>query len=390
MIVRRLAAEEHYRTRPLYEAVFTEDEKAFVDYYYEWKTRNNQIYVAEDEEGIHAMVHLNPFRMYVQGEIHTLHYIVAVATQEEYRHRGLMRSLLALAEREMEAAGECFTFLMPASEKIYAPFGYRYFCTQRRGVLRAAGTKEAAGGKLRAAAMEEAAGGMLRAAAMEEAAEGKLRATAMEEAAGGKLRAAGTKEAAGDKLRAAAMEETAGDRRRASQGVCRPVQPEEYDRLASFVNEVLKDQYDVFVYRDALYYERLQAEQRCQNGDVMVIVDADGNLIGTFCTSQELSDAPDSVAVQTAKNGAITGTPDKRCVQAYELREVILDPDQYEAGTDALRAFAGARGCKVLGCQAELVLSEVQEVPLLMGKRPDGTVFCSEYDAKKVFINEVV
>lgn len=122
----------------------------------------------------------------------------------------------------------------------------------------------------------------------------------------------------------------------------------------------------------------------------MVIVDADGNLIGTFCTSQELSDAPDSVAVQTAKNGAITGTPDKRCVQAYELREVILDPDQYEAGTDALRAFAGARGCKVLGCQAELALSEVQEVPLLMGKRPDGTVFCSEYDAKKVFINEVV
>ena len=34
MIVRRLDQSEHEKTRPLWEEVFTEDTKAFLDYYY--------------------------------------------------------------------------------------------------------------------------------------------------------------------------------------------------------------------------------------------------------------------------------------------------------------------------------------------------------------------
>lgn len=136
MKFRRLEQWEHKKTRPLYEEVFREDDRRFVDYYYEWKTRDNVIYVAEDDDGIHAMVHLNPFRVFAEGQIQTLHYIVAVATQEEYRHRGLMRQLLQMAEREMAAAGERLTFLMPASEAIYLPFGYRFFGWQRTGIWR--------------------------------------------------------------------------------------------------------------------------------------------------------------------------------------------------------------------------------------------------------------
>ena len=34
MRIRRLETEEHGKTRALYEEIFTEDSKAFVDYYY--------------------------------------------------------------------------------------------------------------------------------------------------------------------------------------------------------------------------------------------------------------------------------------------------------------------------------------------------------------------
>lgn len=337
MIIRRLAVSEHGRTRPLYEEVFSEDDKAFVDYYYEWKTRDNKIYVAEDENGIHAMVHLNPFRMYVQGEIHTLHYIVAVATQKDYRHQGLMSSLLVLAEQEMEAAGEQFTFLMPASEKIYAPFGYRYFCTQRRGVLHNA---------------EKHSG------------------TAV-------LCAAGIEENAGDILCAAQIPE-----KHDADFMCRPVLPQEYGALAAFVNRVLKEQYEIFVYRDVPYYERLCAEQRAQAGDVMVICQSDGNLIGTFCTSRELLLQENSDLSDMRKIGS-----QERC----ELREVILDAYYLEEGREALTEFTKAYGsCKVLGYQPFLEPEREEQVPLLMGKRPCGTVFCSEWDEEKIFINEVV
>ena len=46
MKIRKLERQEHGNTRPLYETVFTEDSKSFVDYYYTEKTRDNQIYVS--------------------------------------------------------------------------------------------------------------------------------------------------------------------------------------------------------------------------------------------------------------------------------------------------------------------------------------------------------
>lgn len=204
---RRLDRTEHERSRALYEEVFSEDEKAFVDYYYEWKVRDNLIYVAEDGNVICAMVQLNPFRIYLKGGICTMHYIVAVATKPEYRHQGLMRRLLNMAESEVKEAGEPFLFLMPASEEIYLPFGYRFFCEQRCGVLRSQP-------------------------------ETRLMAAEL------------------------SVELPA---------VCQPVQQRELGAVAQFVNGVLARSYEMFVYRDAAYYVRLCEEQRCQGGAVMVI-----------------------------------------------------------------------------------------------------------------------
>ncbi len=116
--------------------MFDEDSLSFVDYYYSEKTRDNQIYVVEEEGKIRAMVHLNPYRLYVNGSEKDANYIVAVATQKEYRKRGYMASLLREAVQEMYRAGETFTFLMPASEKIYLPFDFRIVYEQERRFYR--------------------------------------------------------------------------------------------------------------------------------------------------------------------------------------------------------------------------------------------------------------
>lgn len=314
MNIRKLSAQEHGKTRDLYETVFSEDEKAFVDYYYTWKTKDNTIYVAEDETGIHGMVHLNPFDVWIKGQVRRLHYIVAVATQEEYRHKGIMRRLLAAAEQEMAKNGEMFTFLMPASEKIYSPFGYRFFCEQRQGIIGSIPSDPAENTK-------------------------KI--------------------------------------------ICRPLQRKEYAALAHFVNETLAREYDVFIYRDEAYYERLCAEQQCQNGNVLVLVqkipEEAEQIIGTFCTAQE------------GCTDAGTGNPEKR---ESSIRELIAAPGWEREVLWGLQQF-GAAGLKVEGCNCpELLLRETGNIPdwkpLLMAKVPKGTIWTNRWEMQKVFINEVV
>ena len=56
MEIRKLSQEEHNKVRPLYEKVFTEDSKGFVDYYFSEKTRDNDIYVVEEDGEICAML----------------------------------------------------------------------------------------------------------------------------------------------------------------------------------------------------------------------------------------------------------------------------------------------------------------------------------------------
>lgn len=132
MKIKKLKAEERQNTRTLYEEVFSEDSKSFVDYYYEEKVKDNQIYTVEEDGAIRAMLHLNPYELVVNGSKKEVNYIVAVATQESYRKRGYMEALLKQSLHDMYLAGETFTFLMPASESIYLPFDFRTVWEQER------------------------------------------------------------------------------------------------------------------------------------------------------------------------------------------------------------------------------------------------------------------
>ena len=133
MILRKLEKQEYGRTRDLWEEVFKEDTKEFLDYYYSVKTLENEIYVIEEDNKIVSMLHLNPYQMRIGNKIYQTHYIVAVATHERYRKRGYMAKLLNYTMQIMQDRGEPFTFLMPAAEAIYKPFGFEFVYEQKRG-----------------------------------------------------------------------------------------------------------------------------------------------------------------------------------------------------------------------------------------------------------------
>ncbi|GAB5617273.1 hypothetical protein JCM31739_20980 [Faecalimonas canis] len=135
MKVRKLEKAEHIKTRKLWEEIFTEDTPEFLDYYYSVKAEENEIYIVEKGGHICAMLHLNPYTMKIAGESFSTHYIVAVATEEKYRHQGMMRALLRKALSDLKDNGEPFTFLMPAAEQIYYPHGFRYIYKQQQGEI---------------------------------------------------------------------------------------------------------------------------------------------------------------------------------------------------------------------------------------------------------------
>ena len=119
------------RTRPLYEEVFSEDCEAFVEYYYENKAPGNTTFVLEtDKREIVSMLHLTPYTLCIktEGGWRNLpaYYVVAVATGEQYRHKGCMRRLLEAAQVHCEQQKVPYLYLMPADPAIYRPFGYDY------------------------------------------------------------------------------------------------------------------------------------------------------------------------------------------------------------------------------------------------------------------------
>lgn len=140
---------EKRKSLPLYEEAFPEDKGAYAEYYYAWKGQDNEILVLTDSEAVQecvadcqkdqpvcqdricAMLHLNPYLMWIATDSITLHYIVAVATSLPYRRQGCMRKLMLKAFSWLYDRKEPFTYLMPADTAYYKPFGFRVIYDQK-------------------------------------------------------------------------------------------------------------------------------------------------------------------------------------------------------------------------------------------------------------------
>lgn len=131
-VIRYLEQWEKQKTRTLYETAFPEDSQSFVDYYYEWKTADNEILVLEEEESFQVMIHLNPYTLRVGGTMRKVPYIVAVATRPDCRRQGKMGQVMKRALQDMEQKKIPFTFLLPADPVYYEGQGFVFFPRQNQ------------------------------------------------------------------------------------------------------------------------------------------------------------------------------------------------------------------------------------------------------------------
>lgn len=121
----RIDPKDYHKTRALWEEIFPDDTKEFLDYYYEYCTRENLIYgIMDDESRLLSMAQFNPYQVHLGETTVDTHYIVAVATRPESRHQGMMRKILHRALSDGYGRKEAFMFLMPAAEAIYKPFDF--------------------------------------------------------------------------------------------------------------------------------------------------------------------------------------------------------------------------------------------------------------------------
>lgn len=103
------------------------DPAPYARFYFDEIYRQNEVLINESDTGeLRGMLHLNPYTLHFDGRTVQAHYIVGVATDEEYRRQGVMRELLKETFEELRDRGELFTYLMPADEAYYLPFDFRF------------------------------------------------------------------------------------------------------------------------------------------------------------------------------------------------------------------------------------------------------------------------
>ncbi len=284
MELRKLESGEHLRTRALWERIFLEDTKAFLDYYYFLKTKENEIYVVEEEGEIYAMLHLNPYLLQIEEHTARCHYIVAVATEKTHRRRGYMGKLLCRSMQEMYVGKEPFTFLMPASEGIYTPYDFRFVYRQeQREVSRGEESKELMQDRCKTGGIRE----MIRAFPCfwdEET-------HSMTEFSDATLGDAG--------------------------------------EMAAFVQQHFAGQWQVCAVRDEVYYQTLLFEQQSENGGICLMRDQ-GELVGLFLYAEE--DEPEireplfrkgrEAAFHAMLEHLLDGGKERVSVYAWEAEEI--------------------------------------------------------------------
>ena len=106
------------------------DSDAFMDYYFDYFFRNNRVLMLEQEDVLKSMIHLNPYQISVNRTLVDSYYIVGVATDANFRHRGAMTQLLQKVFGDCYKAQMPFVYLMPADEAIYRPLQFAFIYNQ--------------------------------------------------------------------------------------------------------------------------------------------------------------------------------------------------------------------------------------------------------------------
>ena len=128
-MIRLLDTFEKQNSRNIYEKSFTEDSKAYVDYYYNHRINDNEVVVYEKDGKIVSAMHLIPKNIIFGEKKSEAKYIYAVSTLEEYRKKGYSSQIFKEVLKEMYDNAEAFTYLIPSDEQVagvYRKLGFEY------------------------------------------------------------------------------------------------------------------------------------------------------------------------------------------------------------------------------------------------------------------------
>lgn len=242
--VAALIKHETLVTRKLWEKIFTDDEKEFLDFYYETKAKDSVVFVISREknisqESIVAMLHLTPYAAalrrnpplpgadkvpcmadIVKADVNS---ISKLATDEMYRNRGYAKKLIASALEYQNCMKVPFTFVKSENDAFFEKYGFSYIYDKTKYELNKNIISE-------------------------------------------------------DMLRRAEQ----GEKVVIEDGVIiETVEKKELLTLAHFVNANLCKIYGLFNIRSAIYYEKLQKELMAKGGNIYQIV-KDNQLLGYF------------------------------------------------------------------------------------------------------------
>lgn len=102
-----------------------EEAEGFWNYYFEQVSPKTKIIVAKDENKIIGMVHLNPYDVYVKGNVVRAYYVIGVAVIEAYRRKGVMTAMMNKVIQDEKENNTPFLFLMPEKKQYYESLGFK-------------------------------------------------------------------------------------------------------------------------------------------------------------------------------------------------------------------------------------------------------------------------
>lgn len=116
-------------TRVLWDKCFSEEDKRFVDFYFEKRyNENDNIFIEKDGKVVSALQLISyPFSYY--GKTIGCSYLSGCCTDPDYRSQGLMNDLIIKALKQAKNNGACFSALIPASESLFNYYAGTNFVT---------------------------------------------------------------------------------------------------------------------------------------------------------------------------------------------------------------------------------------------------------------------
>lgn len=126
MICRFLDLKDAPQVEKLWDSCFEKRQEPFFRFYFEeYCFKKNRVFGGFTIEGeLVTMMHLNPYRVRVNGGVMQVPYIVGVATAEKFRGHHYMGAMLEECCALLRQEGVPFVFLMPAAASIYSPYGF--------------------------------------------------------------------------------------------------------------------------------------------------------------------------------------------------------------------------------------------------------------------------